>query len=144
MLNVTKSQSHKVTKSRRRVRRASCLVRQGECACAAGQVVLCPTASGKPSCRQIGGTPDGSNRLPLRKCLALYSGRHRFEICKASERGMQGIGVKYEGAARCARHQSEACKVISSPPKLGGEPIGGVVCARLCRLLPKGRKNKRQ
>ena len=33
---------------------------------------------------------------------------------------MLGIGVKYEGAVRCARHQSEACKVISSPPKLGG------------------------
>ena len=43
-----------------------------------------------------------------------------------------------------------ALRVISSPPKLGGVRGGlnvgsvispGVVCARLCRLLPEGRKN---
>ncbi len=46
--------------------------------------------------------------------------------------------------------ESSALRVIFSPPKLGGVRGGlnagsvnppGVFCARLCRLLPEGRKN---
>ena len=64
--------------------------------------------------------------------ISIKQSRHRREVCKASVRSE-------------VRRRSEVCKasergleVISSPPKLGGEPIGGVVCARLCRLaLPR-------
>ena len=76
---VTKSQSHKVTKSR--------------CHGAMARRVYAP--DGKQASQHadrwparptgIGGTADGNSRLPLRECLALYSGRHRREVRQASE-----------------------------------------------------------
>ena len=42
----------------------------------------------------------------LRRCLALFSGRHRCKSCQASPQIMPGVDVK------CARHCCKLCKAF--------------------------------
>ena len=73
----------------------------------------------------IVGTADGNSPRPSWKCFPLYSARHRHEVCKASEWGVQGNFFPSWVLGRAKNSGGEVITTVLMPSTGRGDSLHG-------------------